>query len=294
MSDTAKISIAMAVYNGERFIREQLDSYLRQTRLPDELVVSDNASTDSTLEIVREFAARAPFPVRIFINDRNLGVSKNFERAITESTGDIIFLSDCDDVWRPDKISLMQQAIDESADVGLALCDCELVDEQLNPLGSIVSELYGCCMAFRGKFKSLILPMPVERYFEKGGHDNFILHCIGGVGARVAHVAVPLVAYRQHRAQMHRAIHTQWQARKERPLHLLQPLIERLSTDAAREMCVNQEMREARVRHWRTRLSLPVGTIARIPVIARELLSGRYSEFSEGYKSFLKDLLFVR
>lgn len=63
----------MAVYNGERFIREQLDSFVRQTRLPDELVVSDNASTDRTVEIVREFAARAPFPVRLFINDSKEG-----------------------------------------------------------------------------------------------------------------------------------------------------------------------------------------------------------------------------
>lgn len=87
----------MAVYNGERFIREQLDSFLRQTRRPHELVVSDNASSDRTVEIVREFAGRSPFPVRLFINERNIGVTKNFERAIREPSGDIIFLSDCDD-----------------------------------------------------------------------------------------------------------------------------------------------------------------------------------------------------
>ena len=60
MSATSRISIAMAVYNGERFLREQLDSFIRQTRLPDELVVSDNASTDRTVEIVREFVVAAP------------------------------------------------------------------------------------------------------------------------------------------------------------------------------------------------------------------------------------------
>ena len=76
----------MAVYNGERFIGEQFESFVRQTRLPDELVVSDNASTDRTVEIVRDFAARAPFPVWLFINDSNIGVTKNFERVLTEYT----------------------------------------------------------------------------------------------------------------------------------------------------------------------------------------------------------------
>jgi len=110
VSTGSKISIAMAVYNGDRFIGEQLESFVRQTRLPDELVVSDNASTDRTVEIVRDFARRAPFKVRLVINDRNLGAAKNFERAITECTGDVIFLSDCDDVWYLNKVSVMGQA----------------------------------------------------------------------------------------------------------------------------------------------------------------------------------------
>ena len=135
MSSGSKISIAMAVYNGDRFIGEQLESFVRQTRLPDELVVSDNASTDRTVEIVRDFARRAPFKVRLLINDRNLGAAKNFERAITECTGDVIFLSDCDDVWYPNKVSVMEQALAESPRAGVAVCDADLVDENLEPLG---------------------------------------------------------------------------------------------------------------------------------------------------------------
>jgi glycosyltransferase involved in cell wall biosynthesis len=128
-----KLSIAMAVYNGEHFIQEQLDSYARQSRLPDELVVSDNASVDSTVDIVRDFAERAPFRVGLFVNERNLGVSKNFENAIDKCTGDIIFLSDCDDVWYPDKLKVMEKAFLRWPTAAVATCNADLVDEFLRP-----------------------------------------------------------------------------------------------------------------------------------------------------------------
>src|SRR5208283_2264965 len=222
LSDRTHISVAMAVHNGERFIREQFDSFVRQTRLPDELVVSDNASTDRTVEIVRDFAARAPFPVRLFINDSNLGVTKNFERAIRECAGDIILLSDCDDVWYPNKVSVMEQALAESPRAGFAICDADLVDEHLDSLdrclwqasgfryrsrdqkklsgGSTFSRrvpVFGCCLAFRAKFKPLLLPLP-DGY----AHDIFITWTImcSGLGG-VALVPLALMAYRQHALQ---------------------------------------------------------------------------------------------
>jgi glycosyltransferase involved in cell wall biosynthesis len=138
VSTGSKVSIAMAVYNGERFIQEQLDSFLRQIRLPDELVVSDNASTDRTVEIVREFSECAPFRVRLFINNHNLGVAKNFERAIEESSGDLIFLSDCDDVWYPEKVVVMEQLLAKNQHIAIALCDADIVDEALHPSGQRV------------------------------------------------------------------------------------------------------------------------------------------------------------
>src|ERR1700751_1590888 len=97
-----RVSIALAVYNGERFIAEQLESLANQTRLPDELIVSDDASTDQTVELIREFAARASFPVRLLLNDENVGCTRNFDRALRECNGDIIFLCDHDDVWYAD------------------------------------------------------------------------------------------------------------------------------------------------------------------------------------------------
>ena len=84
----------MATYNGERFIGEQLQSFAAQSRLPDELVVCDDQSTDETVRILRTFSTTAPFEVRIYENEKRLGLVENFARAISQTKGDIIFLSD--------------------------------------------------------------------------------------------------------------------------------------------------------------------------------------------------------
>ena len=94
MSARLSLSIALAAYNGERFIGEQLDSIARQTRLPDDLVIFDDASTDTTVSIVRDFARHAPFPVRLQVNPERLGSTHNFEAAIHACGGEIIFLCD--------------------------------------------------------------------------------------------------------------------------------------------------------------------------------------------------------
>lgn len=91
------LSIALASYNGKSYIREQLDSIARQTRLPDELIISDDASADSTEDIVFGFAQNAPFPVRFQRNNVRFGSTRNFGSAIRACNGDIIFLCDQDD-----------------------------------------------------------------------------------------------------------------------------------------------------------------------------------------------------
>ena len=103
MAKTLTISIAMTTYNGEKYLQEQLDSFLGQNRLPDELVVCDDGSQDRTMAILESFSSRAPFPVRIYRNSAKLGYSKNFEKAGSLCTGDIIAFSDEDDVWDAQK-----------------------------------------------------------------------------------------------------------------------------------------------------------------------------------------------
>jgi glycosyltransferase involved in cell wall biosynthesis len=77
-----KVSIALATYNGDRWLREQFDSLARQTLLPGELVIRDDQSTDRTLEVVEQFASEAPFPIRVIRNDTRLGFADNFMRAL--------------------------------------------------------------------------------------------------------------------------------------------------------------------------------------------------------------------
>src|SRR5687767_9778204 len=124
----------MCTYNGGRFVAEQLASLSAQTRLPDELVVCDDGSTDSTVDVINEFAVSAPFPVRAHVNETNLGSTKNYEKAIRFCAGDLIALADQDDVWLPAKLARIEQAFARSPGVGLVFSDAEAVDEGLQPL----------------------------------------------------------------------------------------------------------------------------------------------------------------
>lgn len=105
MSDV-RISIAMATYNGEKYIGEQLDTLARQTLLPFELVVTDDGSTDRTLDIVKAFSGSAPFPVRVFQNPTRFGYEENFLKAASLCRGDVIAFCDQDDVWMDRKLEI--------------------------------------------------------------------------------------------------------------------------------------------------------------------------------------------
>ena len=101
---TKTVSVALATYNGANFLRAQLDSIASQTKTPDELIVTDDCSTDNTVDIVREFAKTVSFPVVVHINEKKVGYTQNFSRALSLCSGDIVFLSDQDDVWLSNKV----------------------------------------------------------------------------------------------------------------------------------------------------------------------------------------------
>jgi glycosyltransferase involved in cell wall biosynthesis len=109
----ASISIALATHNGARYLSEQLSSLAAQTKLPFELVISDDGSTDQTLELARAFAADAPFPVRLMVNDEALGYRLNFRKAAQACTGDLIAFCDQDDIWRDDKLEVMARCFSD-------------------------------------------------------------------------------------------------------------------------------------------------------------------------------------
>lgn len=129
-----KISIAMATYNGERYIREQLESLAAQNHLPDELVVTDDGSTDATMRILDEFARQAPFAVRIYRNESRLGFADNFLKAAALCTGDWVAFCDQDDVWLPNKLERCARELSDPS-VVFIVHPGMVVDHKLNPLG---------------------------------------------------------------------------------------------------------------------------------------------------------------
>src|SRR6185503_17525101 len=183
-----KISIAMCTYNGAEFLPAQLQSIMEQSRRPDEIVICDDGSTDGTGAFLERFKEESSVPVTLQFNEQNLGSGKNFEQAITLCTGDVIALSDQDDVWRSDKLRLFENVLNTSPSAGLVFSDASIVDEKLKPLnrrmwneigvdahkrklietGRALEVLVpgwtvtGATMAFRSPFVKLSLPIPEE------------------------------------------------------------------------------------------------------------------------------------
>jgi glycosyltransferase involved in cell wall biosynthesis len=199
-----KISIALAVFNGEKYLQEQLQSFMLQLRLPDELIVCDDGSNDTSISIIEDFKKNAPFNVLFHRNTENLGYVKNFEKAIGYCTGDIIFLSDQDDVWLPEKIQLIEKIFFSTPEVMVVLNNMDICDEKLQltgltTLGQIRSAgmkdevlSYGCCTAFRSSIKSLALPIP-----DSYSHDAWINQFGKSMGRWFLYEA-SLQLYRRH------------------------------------------------------------------------------------------------
>lgn len=218
-----KISVAMCTYNGAEFLPAQLESIFAQTRTPDEIVICDDGSTDETLQILTKVAAESPVPISLKSNQQNLGSVKNFEQAISLCNGDVIALCDQDDVWRRDKLELMEHAFGKTPKPGLVFSDAEIVDENLKSLnrrmwtqvgfgrrkrrllrtGRALEVLItgwtvtGATMAFRSEFLKLCLPIPDDIAMI---HDGWIALSIAAV-ADVVPIEQPLIKYRQHRRQ---------------------------------------------------------------------------------------------
>ncbi|MDO4623500.1 MAG: glycosyltransferase [Eubacteriales bacterium] len=129
-----KISAALAAYNGEKYIEEQLDSIRCQTRVPDEVIVVDDASTDGTWDILVEYRKKYPaFPLQLFRNAENRGFRNNFLTALTECSGDLQFLADQDDIWEPDKVRIMADMFVKNPDLLVLASSFTLIDGSGEP-----------------------------------------------------------------------------------------------------------------------------------------------------------------
>ena len=151
-----------------------LDSLAAQDRLPDELVVCDDRSSDGTVAKVQAFAERASFPVRIEVNERNLGPTKNFELAISRCEGDVIAPCDQDDIWYPHKLERSVSALTANADAGFVFSDADMMDEQGRPLGRRMWDAVGFFESRRNAAQGgQLLPLLVVYTFVQGAATTF-------------------------------------------------------------------------------------------------------------------------
>lgn len=203
-----RVSVAMAVYNGETYVTDQLDSILQQLGEKDEVVVSDDGSTDHTPEIIRSYAA-ADRRIR-FVNGPGLGIKQNIAHAIAQTKGVYIFLADQDDVWMPHKVERVLNEFQEKK-CHVVIHDCIVTNADLQQViypsffdyrgygagmwRNIWKNKYiGCCMAIRRELLPYILPIPDDIQM----HDQWIgvindKHR-GGCGV----LKEPLLYYRRH------------------------------------------------------------------------------------------------
>lgn len=202
------ISVAMTTYNGEKYLREQLDSLYSQTILPDEIIVVDDCSTDDTHKILEEYHNKKGLVY--IINERNLGVNKNFEKAISLCRGDYIAISDQDDVWFPEKIEITYNKIREIENGQPSVVSSNRigVDENLNIISSPSSKVdsfhfsttllghlsQGCTLMMNRELISYILPFPESG---KMLYDIYIGLTAAMIGNKY-NLSVPLMYYRHH------------------------------------------------------------------------------------------------
>ena len=315
------VSVAMCTFNGAAFLSIQLDSILRQTISPDELVVCDDRSTDETMVVLEAFRKRAPFPVRFHRNAQTLKPAQNFGQCIALCSGDIIVLCDQDDLWFPDRIAQTRAAFTKDSTVAFAYTDAPLIDGdgatlnrtlysslpirpedtvRLQHGGNLLPVLFrynvlcGATMAFRAELKPALLPVP-----DLWMHDAWI-GLVGSAMGAAARLPVPVTQYRQHTQQ---ELGTgQWSTSdrvriaRERGGAFYAKEVQRLSNGIAALQphpeigAVLLPLLEQRRRYFQARLQVQGRGLRALAVLLRLVFTGGYRRYGSGWHSALKDL----
>ena len=208
------ISVCIATYNGEKYIYEQICSIIHQLSDSDEIIISDDNSTDSTLKIITSFNDKR---IKIYHHTKNLHeqnyakshymVTANFQNSLKYALGDYIFIADQDDIWEPDKVKTIINELHYNA---LVMTNCSLIDQDNNVLSykyfkenPIKKNLYiniltmpfhGCCMAFRKELLEIVLPFPNNIIM----HDNWIGNLALITNQKILFIDKPSIKYRRH------------------------------------------------------------------------------------------------
>lgn len=197
------ISVCMPTYNGEKYIKEQLDSILSQISVDDEVIISDDSSTDKTLEIIKSYNDSR---LKVLENNHFKSPIFNLENALKQAKGDYIFLADQDDVWYPNKVEKLLLCL---TDYNCVVSDATVVNSDMTVIHESFMEInhsrkgfvnnlikngfLGCCMAFSSSLLKIVLPFPKNIPM----HDSWI-----GLNAtlkgKVLFLDEPLIYYRRH------------------------------------------------------------------------------------------------
>lgn len=316
-----RTTAVLCTFNGARFVEAQVESLFAQTRALDEIVAVDDASSDATCALLARLAVRSPVPMRVLRNDRNRGATANFERALSLAQGDVIFLGDQDDVWMPAKVATCLAAFADPA-VMVVHTDARVVDADLAPIAESLfatialsdeerqlevngrafelllrrNIVTGATMAVRRAVRDRALPLPPEWV-----HDEW-LALTGALMGRLVRIEQPLIAYRQHESNLIgaerrnladklRSLAGEDGTYQRRQLARMERLLLRMRTwNPAPERAALQRVESTRS-HAAIRASLDAARVKRVMPIARELLNGRYFDYSRGWVSVVRDLL---
>lgn len=167
---TMRISVCMGVYNGEKYIREQLESIRLQTKQPDEVILCDDGSTDTTCQVVDEYLAEHTELTgwSFFQNEKNLGYPGNFYHVMDLSSGDIVFLADQDDIWDKHKIERMSEILLKHESVKVLACTFGLIDGETKEIHSIMAPT-------EGKKKGAFHDVSIQQVFYKCEWPGMVL-----------------------------------------------------------------------------------------------------------------------
>jgi glycosyltransferase involved in cell wall biosynthesis len=322
------VSVALCTYNGARFIREQVRSICLQTRPPQEIVLSDDASKDDCIAVARaafeECLRERPgldIALRVLANPVALRVTKNFEQAVRACNGTLIALSDQDDLWAPDRLAQMVAQFEQRPDLLLLHTDARLVDGKGAPLGGTLFHalevqphemarihggqafdvflrrnlVTGATTVFRRALLEAALPFPAEWV-----HDEWlgiVAAAIGGVDA----IESPLIDYRQHggnqigarrdtfKEKVRKALASRGDTHVNRAFKA-ELLLDRLVSLGDRVAPDTIRKTRDKLVHQRFRAALPPSRLARCVPVLREALTGRYDKFGRGVRGVVRDL----
>jgi len=322
LASGVKISVVVCTYNGERFLAEQLQSILDQTHPPDDIIISDDGSRDSTLDIVAEFSFRDSGAKKpqwtVQSRKKPLGIAGNFASALTKAQGEFIALADQDDVWEPNRLERGLAGF--RAGVLLAHSDATLIDEAGQPTGSLMSTLRltsgerrslfsrkaldallrrnlvtGATMMIRASLLQQALPFP-----EGWVHDEW-LGLVAAVQGGVVFSEESLIRYRQHGGNEIGAAKTNLdeanrRLRETRTDFFSRKLLRNAGISHVLERDPNWLGSEARAElsvkldfdHWRSQL--PAQRWGRVLPVMIRWAQGYYGRFARGYLDVIRDL----